>query len=156
MKTKFRMQISGVGLAVVLLGLTASTAPGQFEIDWSTIDGGGGTSTGGVYSVSGNIGQPDAGVLSGGSYTLVGGFWGVIAAVQTEGAPFLTVAQTNNAVVVSWSLPATGWLLQAATNLVNSGSAWTEIPPPYQTNSVNLQFTEPVPSGRKFYRLHKP
>ena len=32
-----------------------------YSIDWYTIDGGGGTSTGGVYSVSGTIGQPDAG-----------------------------------------------------------------------------------------------
>jgi hypothetical protein len=29
-------------------------------LDWFTIDGGGGTSTGGVYAVSGTIGQPDA------------------------------------------------------------------------------------------------
>ena len=33
----------------------------SYQIDWFTIDGGGGTSTGGVYSVSGTIGQPDAG-----------------------------------------------------------------------------------------------
>jgi len=32
----------------------------QYSIDWSTIDGGGGTSTGGDYSLSGTIGQPDA------------------------------------------------------------------------------------------------
>ena len=59
----------------------------QYSIDWSSIDGGGGTSTGGVYAVTGTIGQPDAGTLSGGAYTLQGGFWGVIAAVQTPGAP---------------------------------------------------------------------
>jgi hypothetical protein len=33
-----------------------------------------GTSTGRVYSVSGTIGQPDAGKMSGGNYTLDGGF----------------------------------------------------------------------------------
>ena len=37
----------------------------SYSIDWSTIDGGGGTSTGGVYTVSGTIGQPDAGTMSG-------------------------------------------------------------------------------------------
>src|SRR6266446_8892605 len=58
----------------------------QYSIDWYTIDGGGGTSTGGVYSVSGTIGQPDAGTMSGGNYSLAGGFWGLIAAVQTAGA----------------------------------------------------------------------
>jgi hypothetical protein len=28
----------------------------QYSLDWSAIDGGGGTSTGGVYSVTGTIG----------------------------------------------------------------------------------------------------
>jgi hypothetical protein len=36
---------------------------------------GGGSSTGGVYSLSGTTGQPDAGAMSGGVYTLSGGFW---------------------------------------------------------------------------------
>jgi hypothetical protein len=40
------------------------------------VDGGGGASTGGEFSISGTIGQPDAGVvLGGGSFDLVGGFW---------------------------------------------------------------------------------
>ncbi len=62
----------------------------SFSIDWFKIAGGGGTSTGGVYTVSGTIGQPDAGAMSGGNYTLVGGFWGVVAALQTPGAPSLS------------------------------------------------------------------
>ena len=41
------------------------------------MDGGGWTfSTGGVYSQGGTAGQPDAGLLVGGDYTLGGGFWG--------------------------------------------------------------------------------
>ena len=44
---------------------------------WYTIDGGGAmNSSGGSYSLSGSIGQPDAGTLNGGSYQLAGGFWG--------------------------------------------------------------------------------
>src|SRR5262245_40374580 len=46
----------------------------NYSVDWHTIAGGGGTSTGGVYSVSGTVGQPDAGTMSGGSYSLAGGF----------------------------------------------------------------------------------
>jgi hypothetical protein len=61
----------------------------NFKLDWSTVAGGGGTSTGGVYAITGTIGQAEAGVMSGGNYTLVGGFWGIIAAVQTPGAPYL-------------------------------------------------------------------
>lgn len=54
----------------------APFAAAQPTIDWYTIDGGGGTSTGGLYTLSGTIGQPDAGTpMSGGSFSIVGGFW---------------------------------------------------------------------------------
>ena len=46
-----------------------------YDLTWNTIDGGGGSSSGGSYTLGGTIGQPDAGVMNGGSYTLVGGFW---------------------------------------------------------------------------------
>jgi len=48
---------------------------GGYEISWSTIDGGGGVSAGGQYTVAGTIGQPEAGVMGGGDYELLGGFW---------------------------------------------------------------------------------
>jgi hypothetical protein len=32
--------------------------------------------TGGDYALSGTIGQPDVGEMSGGDYTVSGGFWG--------------------------------------------------------------------------------
>jgi hypothetical protein len=49
-----------------------------YEINWWTIDGGGGTSesTSGQYVLQGTIGQPDAGTTTeGGTYSLRGGFW---------------------------------------------------------------------------------
>jgi len=46
-----------------------------FEISWYTVDGGGGTSTGSGFVLSGTAGQPDAGDLAGGGFTLRGGFW---------------------------------------------------------------------------------
>ena len=53
-------------------------SPGGFSIDRYTIDGGGGTSTGGQFSLTGTIGQYDASPVSaqGGPYTIYGGFWG--------------------------------------------------------------------------------
>ena len=60
-------------------GRTAALSPassgGSYTLDWSTIDGGGGTSSSGSLTLSGTIGQPDAGIASGGAYTLSGGFW---------------------------------------------------------------------------------
>ena len=50
---------------------------GGYDLTWYTIDGGGGSSTGSGYQLSGTLGQPDAGAtLSGGVYSLSGGFWG--------------------------------------------------------------------------------
>ena len=61
-------------LAALVSTVTAQSC-GQYELSWSTIDGGGGTSSGGQYTVMGTIGQPDAGYSDGGGYELLGGFW---------------------------------------------------------------------------------
>ena len=62
-------------LAVLLPLVSVVLAQGSYELSWATVDGGGGSSEGGIYALSGTIGQPDAGTLSGGLYTLTGGFW---------------------------------------------------------------------------------
>jgi hypothetical protein len=67
--------------AVAQTGGAASTSlNGGYDLTWSTIDGGGYTfSTGGDYTLGGTVGQPDAGAVTGGVYTLLGGFWGSAA-----------------------------------------------------------------------------
>jgi hypothetical protein len=56
--------------------MTAAAAAQPYSVDWYTVDGGGGTSTGGTFEVSGTIGQHDAGTaLSAGGFEVVGGFW---------------------------------------------------------------------------------
>ena len=65
--------IAAVG--ALLLGIVA-LGQGTGGVMWHTVDGGGGASQGSTFSVRGTIGQPDAGELAGGSYTLAGGFWG--------------------------------------------------------------------------------
>lgn len=130
-----------------------STADAQsYSIDWHTIDGGGSTSTGGVYSVSGTIGQPDAGgPLTNGQYSVTGGFWALPQAVQTEGAPTLNIAPaTPGFATVSWS-PATGtnWILQERPGL--TAGIWTNSPSGW-TNPVTVPASLPT----RFYRLFKP
>jgi hypothetical protein len=68
-------------LAAIPLLLAASAraqAGGGFDLSWNTIDAGGATSAGGAYALSGTVGQPDAGPepagMTGGTWTLVGGF----------------------------------------------------------------------------------
>jgi hypothetical protein len=132
---------------------------GQYSIDWSTVDGGGGTSTGGVYSVSGTIGQPDAGKMSGGPFTLEGGFWGIVGAIQTEGAPTLSIELTNGWVKVSWPAPAPDWVLTETNRLTDATSPpWPQVAAAqYQTNAGRIFIlTAPPPAHSQFYRLRKP
>lgn len=148
LKTKLQSLLAPT-LCVSVLA-PASLLAQSYSIDWHTIDGGGGTSTGGVYSVSGTIGQPDAGqTMTGGNYSLTGGFWALYA-VQTEGAPLLSiVAAGPSQATVSWTPDTPGWTLQETislnpTNWINSASG--------TTNPV----TVPSTGQTKFYRLHKP
>ena len=68
-----------LGLISATVAGCAAMATAQFTIDAYTIDGGGGKSTGGSFAVEGTIGQHDASnAMTGGTYELVGGFWGVI------------------------------------------------------------------------------
>jgi hypothetical protein len=60
-------------LSTLVSGVAAYTL--GYSLPWWTSDGGGGTSKGATYTLSGTIGQPDSGVLSGGNFTLMGGFW---------------------------------------------------------------------------------
>jgi hypothetical protein len=140
-------------LLVLLVGLVAFCARAQtYNIDWFTIDGGGGTSTGGVYSVSGTIGQPDAGHMSGGNYTIDGGFWGIIAAIQTPGSPLLRVVlSSTNTVIVAWPSPSSGFSLQqnAAVGTTN----WSGVTNPVSVVGSENQVIIAPSLGNSFYRL---
>ncbi len=50
------------------------------------MDGGGGRLSGGDYVLNGTLGQPDAGLLAGGDFMLIGGFWGLAATGPVVGA----------------------------------------------------------------------
>lgn len=62
--------------AILILCTLASVARAQtFDVSWHTIDGGGGLSSDSSFTLHGTVGQPDAGELAGGGFTLSGGYW---------------------------------------------------------------------------------
>ena len=126
----------------------------SYSIDWNKVAGGGGASTGGVYSVTGAIGQPDAGgPMTGGNYSVTGGFWSLISVVQTPGAPTLTISHSGNTVSVSWPYPSTGWTLQQNPNLATA--SWSTSHGVHNDGTNNF-ITLPAPTGNLFYRLTHP
>ena len=139
----------------VLISLSAFPALAQYSIDWYKVSGGGGTSTGGVYSVSGTIGQHDAGgPMTGANYSLIGGFWSLYA-VQTPGAPVLNIKlTTTNTAMVYWSSPSTGYNLQVNTNLATTN--WVAPAETVNDNGTIKFIIVNPPAGKKFYRLKNP
>ena len=143
-------------LVLTFVSFTLPVVAQLISVDWHTIDGGGGTSTGGVYSVSGTIGQPDAGAaMTGGNYSLTGGFWSLYA-VQIPGAPTLRIfLTTSNTAAVTWQSPSTGWLLQENTNSVSSVN-WINVTASIQDDGTTKTFIVNPPTGNRFFRLFKP
>jgi hypothetical protein len=143
-----------VGCWMLLVGCFPLLA--QYAVDWSTMDGGGCTSTGGAYSVSATIGQPDAGLKSsGGNYAVVGGFWSILAAVPSSDAPLLTISFTaTNTALVSWPTPSTGFVLQQNTDL--NSTNWVGALETLNDNGTSKFIIVNPPAGNRFYRLFKP
>jgi len=78
-----RSDCPGPGRFLLLASVALAQSGGGYDLGWNTVDGGGTTfSAGGDYTLGGTIGQPDAGLLSGGGYVLGGGFWGGGALAQ--------------------------------------------------------------------------
>lgn len=75
--TRVRRVLTGVILTTIMCMTPLYSAAQDLEIWWFTVDCGGATaSTGGMWTVGGTIGQPDAGeAMTGGVFTVTGGFW---------------------------------------------------------------------------------
>jgi hypothetical protein len=134
-----------IPLLVALLALPCAGYAQSYRIPWFKIAGGGSTSTNIAYSVSGTIGQHDAGgPLTNGVFSVTGGFWAVI---QTPGAPTLKIVPaTPGYVTLSWSPNTPGWRLQETVGLAPAN--WTDSP-----SGTNNAVTVPINPPRKFYRL---
>jgi hypothetical protein len=151
-----KLRLAACALLLSILSLLPATASAQsYSINWYKIAGGGGTSTGGTYTVSGTIGQPDAsGAMSGGNYSVTGGFWALIQVVQTPGAPALYISHSGNSVQVYWQ-NVTGWNLRQNGNLTTPIASWTYSSGPTTLNGTNY-VTITNPTGNTFFRLSNP
>jgi hypothetical protein len=83
------------------------------------------------------------------------GFWVLPIAVQTPGAPVLTIFLTaTNTAVVAWPSPSTGWVLQQNTNGVASGN-WSDVGQKIKDDGTTRWIVIDPPIGIVFYRLKR-
>lgn len=132
------------------LGTAALAAP--FSIPWSTVDGGGGTSTSSRFSLSGTAGQPDAGYMQGTRFAISGGFWSAWQAVQVTGGPPLRIQQSAANVILAWPVATTGWTLEQSPSM--APGTWTATTQPIVDTAT--EHTVTVPRGiqpKMFFRL---
>jgi hypothetical protein len=145
-----------IGIALFLAAFALRSEAQQYAINWYKVAGGGGASSNAPFVVHGTIGQHDASEkLTGGAYTLTGGFWAMVA-VQSPGSPLLSIQLSNpTTALVMWPAPAPGFRLQKNADL--STTNWTDVPTNTLTvlNGQNQITVSPIP-GNQFYRLIKP
>jgi len=83
-----RRYVAFVVIGLTLAGTVLAGQPtgGDYVLIKSTIDGGGGSSAGGDFELTGTIGQPDAAsqTASGNEFALAGGFWAQIGNLVIE------------------------------------------------------------------------
>ena len=119
-----------------------------YTIGWYSVDGGGAMNlNGGIYTLSGTIGQPDAGQLAGGLDSVDGGFWAIVALV----APRLTITYSGGNVTICWPSPSTGFKLQQSTSL--NPQSWTDVGQSPTDNGTTRCVTLPATPLATFYRL---
>jgi hypothetical protein len=135
----------------------AISALAQTNIDWHTLDGGGGISTGGIYALEGTLGQPDAGeTLQGGAYDLQGGFWAFIELVQTPDGPVLRIAGGSaTSATLAWPVAGSaGYKLQDASSLI--APTWNDVAGAPVVVGDEYQVTVSPLVAKRYYRLQKP
>ena len=75
-----------------ILSAPFTVEPLTFSVNWFKVAGGGGASTGGVYSVTGTVGQQDAGgPMQACNYSVEGGFWSLYANIPANPVPSATI-----------------------------------------------------------------
>ena len=94
--TRRMLVIVGIALVAVLaVTWSALAQTGALDVPWFSVDGGGGTSAGGNFTLDGTIGQPDAGKLTGGDFAVEGGSSRVWRLLPSSPVPVATSTATG-------------------------------------------------------------
>ena len=125
----------------------------SYDINWFTIDGGGGESIAGIYALQGTIGQPGVETMSGGTFSLQGGFWAPGFNVETGEPPKLTVLRSQSHLLLSWPVRP-HFILERNPDLSLPGN-WSEVTQTEVLKDGTVSVTVPIPLSTEFFRLRK-
>ena len=140
--------------AAALVPGTVGGEDGTFVLETSSIDGGGGFSSGGGFELTGTIGQHDAGQPQfGGPFALTTGIWAGV--LQNPGSPLLGIRrESGGAVTVFWPFPSAGFVLRESPSLGEAPMPWVDVIPLSIQNDGVINFvTIAVPAGQNYYAL---
>ncbi len=123
-----------------------------YELQWVTVEGGGGTVSGGAYVADLTVGQAEAGTAVGGGYVLQLGFWPGPWASPTRPVPVLRPVRREQDLVLAW--PAgIGQVVLEKTPLLGDPSAWQAVPITPVPVGDELQVVLPQDARTAFFRL---
>jgi len=142
-----------------MIAIASRADAGGYSIDRFEIVGSGSIGSGGVYSLIGEVGQPDAGPMIGGFFSLAAGFLAQIPGgegppVQTPIGLLLSVKILGNTGVIEWPYPSNGFALQENSTL--NPQNWKPSQLVVNTNG-NMSVVAPIPVvDNLFFRLVRP
>src|SRR5262245_2405158 len=143
-------------IAMVTLAVHATAqSGGGFDLSWNTIDGGGGSCSGGPaggskFALSGTTGQFDAGGCAAGAYPLQGGF---LASFQNPAGPELKVTTSFGALIITWpAASCSGFHLEASAR--PSGGPWVDLGEGFPSGPDRFVAVAAA-SAQNFFRLRK-
>jgi hypothetical protein len=126
----------------------------EFSIPWFTLNGSGGSSSGGAFSLSSTIAPVASEPLSGGGFTVAGGVWSLAATVVSPDTPLLRVQLTAGGILLAWPHPSDGFQLEESPSL--TAPVWSNVAALPSVVGAEKQVILPAPPGHRFFRLHKP
>jgi len=147
---------------LLFLSLVCPALAGAAEslsIDWYTVDGGGGSTSAGDFTLSGTVGQPDAGALiaSGYDFAVFGGYWGQfgdVIPVPPE-RPVLSISFAGpNSLLLFWPASQAGYLVQKR---LADAQSWNDLTttPVVVGNEYQVALSFTPADAPTYFRLRK-
>jgi len=145
-------QIFAISLLLCAWCAVVRAESGDYEIDWYSLDCGGGASADEVYAISGTIGQPNTDEVGDDIFTILSGFWAAAIETSAPTPPKLTVNVVGDIMVLTWPASVTGFYLEQNFELTQPGG-WSPVNQPVVVSNDCNTVTVLTSDRLVYYRL---